>query len=94
MSDTTFTVIAYDSPNDRRRTKLHKLLSGFGKWTQFSLFECFLTDKEWVELQHRMQLLLNPEEDCVRIYRLCKRCVGQTQTIGSEKPVEDKLFLA
>lgn len=44
-SQTTCYVIAYDIPDDKRRTKVHKLLSGFGKWTQYSLFECFLTKK-------------------------------------------------
>ncbi len=93
MNKTTFTIIAYDIPNDKRRTKVHKLLCGFGKWTQFSLFECFLTDKEWVELQHKLQMLVSPQEDCIRMYRLCARCVDEVQTVGSSKPVEDSLFL-
>ena len=41
-------VIAYDIPDDKRRTKVHKALCGFGDWTQFSLFECFLDAKELV----------------------------------------------
>ena len=39
MSKTTFTIVAYDIPSDKRRTKIHKLLCGFGKSTQFSLNE-------------------------------------------------------
>ena len=39
---TTCYVIAYDIPDDKRRTKVHKILLGYGKWTQYSLFECFL----------------------------------------------------
>jgi CRISPR-associated protein Cas2 len=94
MSHTTFTLIAYDIPNDKRRTKVHKLLSGFGKWTQFSVFECFLTDKEWIDLQHKLETLTAPHEDSIRIYRLCTRCVEMVQTIGGQKPSEDALFLA
>ncbi|RMD51077.1 MAG: CRISPR-associated endonuclease Cas2, partial [Candidatus Thermofonsia bacterium] len=44
-------LIAYDIPNDKRRTKLHKTLCGFGTWTQYSFFECFLNDKELVTLR-------------------------------------------
>lgn len=93
MSKTTLTIVAYDIPSDRRRTKVHKLLCGYGKWTQFSVFECFLTEKEWVELQHKLQRLIEPQEDCVRLYRLCAACVQHVETIGSPKPVEDTLFL-
>jgi hypothetical protein len=35
---TTCYVIAYDIPDDRRRTKIHQILMGFGKWTQYSLY--------------------------------------------------------
>jgi CRISPR-associated endonuclease Cas2 len=39
--------VIYDLPDsagaNKRRTRLHKLLSGYGKWTQYSVFECFLT---------------------------------------------------
>ena len=49
----TLYVIAYDIPSDRRRTKVHKTLCGFGQWTQYSLFECHLTDKELVALRGR-----------------------------------------
>ena len=38
QSQTTCYVIAYDIPDDKRRNNIHKLLLGFGKWTQYSLF--------------------------------------------------------
>ena len=66
----TFFVVAYDIPSDKRRTKVHKLLSGFGQWTQYSLFELFLSDRELVLLQNRLEKLLSPEQDSVRFYRL------------------------
>src|SRR5579885_1454026 len=30
-------VVAYDIPDNKRRTRVHKLLKGFGQWTEFSL---------------------------------------------------------
>ena len=68
-SQTTCYVIAYDIPDDKRRTKVHKLLSGFGKWTQFSLFECFLTKKELVLLRSKLAEHLEAVQDaCVFIH--------------------------
>ena len=47
-------VIAYDIPDDKRRTKIHKVLLGFGKWTQYSLFECFLSRKDLILLRSKL----------------------------------------
>ena len=86
-------LIAYDIPNDKRRTKIHKTLCGFGQWTQYSLFECFLNEKESVALRHRLDQILKPEEDNLRIYHICQSCQKKTETIGSSHPAEDKLYL-
>jgi len=32
-------VVAYDSPNTKRRRKLAKLLERYGEWLQLSVFE-------------------------------------------------------
>jgi CRISPR-associated protein Cas2 len=89
----TLYVVAYDIPSDRRRTKVHKALCGFGQWTQYSLFECHLTDKELVSLRGKLDKLLEPEEDSVRLYHMCAACVAKTETIGSEKPAEERIFI-
>ncbi len=90
---TTCYVIAYDIPDDRRRTKVHKLLLGFGKWTQFSLFECFLNGKELVLLRAKLVEQLVPQEDSVRFYPLCASCVSKVETVGGPLPAEDQLFI-
>lgn len=90
---TTLYLVAYDVPNDRRRTKLHKMLCGFGAWTQFSLFECFLDDKQIIALRNRIEKLIDPDTDNVRIYHLCAGCVGKTETYGSMHPAEERVYL-
>lgn len=93
MSERHFYVVAYDIPSDRRRTKVHKVLSGFGQWTQYSLFELFLNDKELVLLQNKLEKLLNPKQDSVRFYPLCAACLKQVETIGSQAPKEPTVFV-
>lgn len=92
-AETTLYVIAYDIPNNRRRTKVHKMLCGFGHWTQYSLFECFLTPRQRVQLRQRLNDLIDPEEDSVRVYPLCATCVEKTETIGAPPPEDPDLFL-
>lgn len=89
----TLYVIAYDIPSNKRRTKVHKLLRGAGEWTQYSLFECYLTGKELLTLQHRLEQVLDAETDSVRFYPLCATCASKVNTIGSEKPREKKTII-
>ena len=93
MSKSLLYVIAYDIPNDKRRTKVHKALSSFGSWTQFSLFECFLDARQFVQLQARLRDLLNADEDSVRIYPLCAKCKEGVETIGGAPPHEDVTYI-
>ena len=46
------------------------LRSGYRKWTQYSVFECFLTAVQFVKLQLQVEKLIKPVEDSVRIYVL------------------------
>lgn len=78
-------VIAYDISSDRRRTKVHKTLSGYGQWTQYSLFECHLTAKQYLQLRQKLDKLLS-DDDSVRFYRLCASCLETVETLGSPKP--------
>jgi CRISPR-associated protein Cas2 len=91
-SQTTFYVVAYDISSDRRRTKVHKTLSGFGQWTQFSLFECYLTEKEHLTLQAKLEKVLE-EKDHVRLYPLCKNCLQKIETTGMALPSEAQVYI-
>ena len=86
-------VIAYDIPDDKRRTKVHKILLGYGKWTQYSLFECFLTRKQLVLLRSKLAEHLVARQDSVRFYPLCANCVSRVETVGGPPPADTVLFL-
>lgn len=92
-SQTMCYVVAYDIPDNRRRTKVHQILLGFGKWTQYSLFECFLSRRDMILLQAKLDEYLSEKQDSVRFYPLCSACVAKVQTIGGPPPEEDLLFI-
>ena len=87
---TLFYLIIYDLPDhkaaNKRRTRLHKLLLGYGTWTQYSVFECFLSAVQFAKLQVQVEKLIKPDEDSVRIYVLDAGSVKRTIAYGSEKP--------
>ena len=92
-NQTSCYVIAYDIPDDKRRTKVHKILLGYGKWTQYSLFECFLTRKELILLRSKLTEHLVAQEDSVRFYLLCANCMSKVETVGGPPPADTVLFL-
>ncbi len=69
-----FYLVAYDIPNNKRRTKLFKKLKGFGFPVQFSLFECDLDGQLLIRLKEVIGGIAKSGEDNVRIYPLCGDC--------------------
>lgn len=97
MSGMLFYLIIYDLPDskgaNKRRNRLHKLLSGYGKWTQFSVFELFLTGVQFAKLQVQMEGIIKVSEDSVRVYVLDAGAVKRTLTYGSEMPRREEVII-
>jgi CRISPR-associated protein Cas2 len=94
---TLFYLVIYDLPDtkaaNKRRNRLHKLLSGYGKWTQYSVFECFLTSVQFIQLQLKIEKLIQPAEDSVRIYILDTGALKRTVAYGSEQPRQERVLV-
>lgn len=90
-----FVVISYDIQEDKRRTKIHKILKSYGQWMQYSVFECYdLTATQYAKLRSRLGKLIKPDEDSIRFYFLCGCCQGKVERIGGEEPRDDTVFFA
>ncbi len=94
---TLFYLIIYDLPDNKaankRRNRLHKLLSGYGKWTQYSVFECFLTGMQFAKLRSQMEPLIKVSEDSVRVYVMDAGAVKKSLTYGSEQPRQESAII-
>jgi CRISPR-associated protein Cas2 len=93
VRQSTLYVVAYDIQDDKRRTKVHKVLKGFGEWTEFSLFECFLTKKELLQMRAKLDKHLDARTDRVRIYTICDVCLSKIDTVGIPEPIEQTSYL-
>jgi CRISPR-associated protein Cas2 len=82
-----FILVTYDIENDRRRTKIHKVLEGFGKAVQFSVFECFISDEDYTLMRVKLQNLLDSNHplDSIRYYVLCRGCVERVDIDGNRE---------
>ena len=77
-----FYIVSYDIPEDKRRTKIAKLLEGYGERVQKSVFEAHLDERGYADLRKRLARLIKAEEDNVRFYRLCADCRQTVEVIG------------
>jgi CRISPR-associated protein Cas2 len=87
-------VVSYDVSEDKRRTKIHKVLKSYGQWVQYSVFECQLTDTQYAKLRSRLQKLIEPDTDNIRFYFLCACCFGKVERIGGPQPWDESIFFA
>jgi CRISPR-associated protein Cas2 len=82
-------LVSYDVPDDRRRTRLAHALKDFGDRVQYSVFECRLTGDPLAALHRRIEREIDPQEDSVRIYRLCLECEKKAEILGQGTPTEE-----
>ncbi|MDY6892446.1 MAG: CRISPR-associated endonuclease Cas2 [Chloroflexota bacterium] len=78
-----YIVVCYDITSNRRRTRLHELLLGYGAPVQKSVFECNLTLTQFRQLRSRARRYVKGSGDSIRYYHLCGRCQGRTQEEGT-----------
>lgn len=77
-----FWVVCYDIPDNRRRHKIMKLLEGYGRRAQYSVFECHLSPARLDKLTKQLKTLINPEEDDVRLYPLNQADIQRVMLLG------------
>jgi CRISPR-associated protein Cas2 len=87
-------LVCYDVRNDKRRTKLAKLMEQVCERVQYSVFECPISDSQLQNLLEKRWLkVLNLKEDSLRAYPLTETTKNQVKFYGSLPPYEPPDFL-
>ncbi len=84
-------VVCYDITSDRLRSRIAKILEGYGRRVQYSVFECDLNERRYRELYERLLSLMQEAEEQdgnICFYHICKNCIGKKQIIGIPKEPE------
>ena len=63
-------VVAYDIGDPKRWRRVFKLMHGYGRWLQLSLFHCRLDGSRRAMMAMALETLINPAEDHVVIMDL------------------------
>lgn len=81
-------VIAYDVRDDAVRTRVAKVLEAVGERVQWSVFEADLDGAVLAEVLARLDRLVDPRTDSVRVYTLCGPCAGRLRHVGLDRTPE------
>lgn len=91
MSDETRVhLIAYDIPDDRRRTRVSKLLESYGDRVQYSVFMISARPARIIRLSDELAILIDASADSILICNLGRRSgssFSAVQTIGRTRPI-------
>jgi len=89
-------VVAYDIIDDRRRTQLARFLRGYLDRVQKSVFEGEIEEKRLDKMKTGIEGIIDQDEDSVRIYQFCARCISAVEVIGTgtyiEAPEQDLII--
>jgi len=87
-------LVCYDIKDDKRRTKLAKLMEQCCQRVQFSVFECPLDNQDLnYQLEKRWLPVLKLSEDNLRVYPLDAISRDKTRVYGGAPPYEPPDYL-
>lgn len=79
-------IVSYDIEENRIRNKISKVLEGYGRRVQYSVFECELKENQFAELYRKLAALSGDfRTDSIRFYKICANCEKNILVIGTEK---------
>lgn len=76
-------LVTYDITDPKRLNGARRFLKEFGLRTQKSVFECDVDDMALQRIRDWCRGNLDMQKDSVRIYRICRRCIGKVVISGS-----------
>ena len=86
MQGARWWLICYDVRDPKRLRKCAKHMEGYGDRMQYSVFRCWLTQRQTERLRWELTELLRPEDD-VLLIPLCGECVaGMRSTNLQQQP--------
>jgi CRISPR-associated protein Cas2 len=84
----SYDVATTDLTGPARLRKVAKACKSYGVRVQYSVFECSLTEKEWLILRKKLLDIIDVTLDSVRVYFLGDDDAKKTEHHGVRKPLD------
>ena len=75
-------IVAYDISDPRRLRRVAKTCQDYGARIEKSVFECDLDEPHFEALWQSLNELIDPDEDALIAYQVCRSCVRETRSAG------------
>lgn len=88
-----FVLITYDvnitSPHGEKRLRnVARVCLNYGKRVQNSVFECILTEVQFVVLRDQLKGIIDSDQDSIRFYMLGKNWKRKVETLGKDTGID------
>ena len=88
-----FILITYDvnitSPHGEKRLRnVARECLNYGKRVQNSVFECILTEAQFVVLRDQLKGIIDSDQDSIRFYMLGKNWKRKVETLGKDTGID------
>lgn len=88
-----FVLITYDvnitSPHSEKRLRnVARVCLNYGKRVQNSVFECILTEAQFVVLRDQLKGIIDSDQDSIRFYMLGKNWKRKVETLGKDTGID------
>lgn len=88
-----FVLITYDvnitSPHGEKRLRnVARVCLNYGKRVQNSVFECILTEAQFVVLRDKLKGIIDSDQDSIRFYMLGKNWKRKVETLGKDTGID------
>ncbi len=88
-----FVLITYDvnitSPHGEKRLRnVARVCLNYGKRVQNSVFECILTEAQFVVLRDQLKGIIDSNQDSIRFYMLGKNWKRKVETLGKDTGID------
>lgn len=91
----TYDVCTETAEGARRLRQVAKCCMDFGRRVQNSVFECKITESDYVKMKARIMSIIDSEKDSIRIYNLTKNYATKIEHYGKETTfnIDDALII-
>lgn len=80
----TYDVATFDRAGQKRLRKVAKECQNYGQRVQNSVFECEISNAQYVTLKHLLQTIIDDSADSVRFYLLGNNWERKVEHIGAD----------
>lgn len=84
----TYDVVTSSPTGPKRLRQAAKACLNYGQRVQNSVFECEVDPAQWATLKHKLEHIIDPQQDSLRYYYLGKNWKRRVEHVGA-KPATD-----